>query len=99
MTIVIGYAVLELRLHASTSLKDKRQVVRSVLERVRRRYNVSIAEVAEHDALRAAVLGVSCVGMREEQCRNAIDAVADYIYASRPDAELMPHSVEIIHVN
>ncbi len=99
MAIVIGYSILELRLPESSSLKDKRQVVRSVIERVKRRYNVSIAELGDHDAQRSALLGVSCVGAGEAQCRRAIDSVADYIYASRPDAELLPHSVEVIHVN
>ncbi len=98
MAIVVGYTVLELRLHEAMSLKDKRQVVKSVIERVKRRYNVSISEVGELDSLRTALLGVSCVGAGEAQCRRTLDAVAENIYASRPDAELMPHSVEIVAV-
>ena len=65
MAIVVGYTVLELRLHDAMSLKDKRQVVKSVIERVKRRYNVSITEVGEHDSPRMALLGVSCVGTGE----------------------------------
>ena len=98
MAIVIGYTVLELRLAASESLKDKRQVVKSVIERVKRRYNVSISEVEMHDDLRTAILGVSCVSQSEAQCRQALDKVADYIYNSRPDAEVMPHTVEVVDV-
>ena len=65
MAIVVGYTVLELRLHDAMSLKDKRQVVKSVIERVKRRYNVSITEVGEHDSPRMALLGVSCVSTGE----------------------------------
>ncbi len=98
MAIVVGYTVLELRLPEASSLKDKRQVVKSVIERVKRRYNVSISEVAEHDSPRMALLGVSCVGQAEAGCRRTLDNVAEYIYTSRPDAEVMPHVVEIVGV-
>ena len=96
MAIVVGYTVLELRLHEASSLKDKRQVVKSVIERVKRRYNVSITEVGEHDSPRMALLGVSCVGQSEAGCRRTLDNVAEYVYSSRPDAEVMPHVVEVV---
>ena len=99
MAIVVGYTVLELRLPEAMSLKDKRQVVKSVIERVKRRYNnVSISEVGEHDSPRMALLGVSCVGQSEAGCRRTLDNVAEYVYTSRPDAEVMPHVVEIVGV-
>ncbi len=98
MAIFVGYTVLELRIAESQSLKDKRHVVKSVIERVKRRYNVSISEVEMQDDLRTAILGVSCVSQSEAQCRQALDKVADYIYNSRPDAEVMPHVVEIVGV-
>ena len=94
--MVVGYTVLELRLHGASSLKDKRQVVKSVIERVKRRYNVSISEVGEHDSPRMALLGVSCVNTSEAGCRRTLDNVAGYVYDSRPDAEVMPHVVEVI---
>ena len=98
MSIAVAYSILELRLPESASLKDKRRVVKSVIDRVNRSYNVSISEVGELDSLRTALLGVSCVGAGEAQCRRTLDAVAENIYASRPDAELMPHVVEVIQV-
>ena len=94
MAIIVGYTILELRIAESRSLKDKRQVVKSVIERVKRRYNVSISEVAMHDDPRTAILAASCVGQSEAGCRQTLDNVADHIYTSRPDAELMPHTVE-----
>ena len=94
--MVVGYTVLELRLPEASSLKDKRQVVKSVIERVKRRYNVSISEVGEHDSPRMALLGVSCVNTSEAGCRRTLDNVAEYVYNSRPDAEVMPHVVEVI---
>ena len=98
MAIVVGYTVLELRLHEAMSLKDKRQVVKSVIERVKRRYNVSITEVGEHDSPRMALLGVSCISTSEAGCRRTLDGVAEFVYESRPDAEVMPHVVEVVGV-
>jgi hypothetical protein len=45
--MIIGICTLQLRLPASHSLKDKRQVLRSLTARVRHDFNVSIAEVDE----------------------------------------------------
>ena len=50
-----------LRLEAAQSLKEKRFVVKSVKERLRQRFNVSLAEVGEHDSWRLAELAVVTV--------------------------------------
>ncbi len=98
MAIVVGSTVLELRLPETTSLKDKRRIITSVIERVKRHHNVAIADVGARDDLRTALLAVSSIGTGEARCRRTLDTVADLIYTSRPDAELMPHSVEITQV-
>ena len=57
----IGVGRFELFIPASGSLKDKRQVLRSVSGTVARRFNVSIAEVDFQDLWQRTALGVSCV--------------------------------------
>src|SRR5437763_16190987 len=59
--MVVGVLRLTLVVPGARSLKEKRHVVRKITDRVRARYNVSIAEVAENDAWQRAVLGVSAV--------------------------------------
>jgi len=53
---------VQLRLNSSSSLKDKRMVLRSVRDRLRNRFNVAVAEVGAQDEWRVAELGIVSVG-------------------------------------
>ena len=58
----IGLLSLELHIHAAQSLKDKRQIVRSLKDRIRRQFNVSVAEVGHqstHQLCTVAVVAVA----------------------------------------
>jgi uncharacterized protein YlxP (DUF503 family) len=57
----IGVVRLRLHLHGPTSLKEKRQVLQSLMAHLRRRFNVSIAEVDRLDDWKSAVLGAAIV--------------------------------------
>lgn len=54
----IAYLTLELRIEAAHSLKDKRQVVRSLKDRLRNSFNISVAEMEVTDLWQRATLGV-----------------------------------------
>ena len=55
---MIAYLVLELRIEAASSLKDKRQVVRSLKDRLRSNFNVAVAEIDASDLWQRATVGV-----------------------------------------
>ncbi len=55
---MIAYLTLEIRIEGAKSLKDKRQVLRSVKDGLRTRFNVSVADVDPSDAWQRATLGV-----------------------------------------
>ncbi len=57
----VGFYFLEIMLFDAESLKDKRRVMKSITERVRRRYNVSISEVGEQDNKKKAEIGIAAV--------------------------------------
>jgi uncharacterized protein YlxP (DUF503 family) len=59
--VVIGLLTLELHIPASQSLKEKRQVLKSLLETTRNRFNVSIAEVDHLDLWQRATVAAACV--------------------------------------
>ena len=62
----IAYLTLELRIEGAHSLKDKRQVVRSLKDRLRNAFNVSVAEIDVTDLWQRATLGVvSISGSRD----------------------------------
>ena len=95
--MVIAVARIVLALHGNDSLKGKRKVVRRVVDRVRHRFNVAIAEVAEMDVHRRAVLGMAAVSNSGSHASSMIDAVIQQVQAST-DAPLVERSLEIVHI-
>ncbi len=71
--MVVGLAVLELHLPSSQGLKEKRRVVKSLVERMHERYRVSAAETAHHDLLQRAEIGIAAVGTDERQIGKLFD--------------------------
>jgi len=59
--MVVGLCTVELFMAGSQSLKDKRQVLHSLKDRLRGKFNLSIAEVDGQDLWQSAVLGMACV--------------------------------------
>ena len=59
--MIIGVSVFELHLPSSRSLKDKRRVVKSLIDRVHQRYRVSIAETDFHDLHQRAEIAMAVV--------------------------------------
>ena len=70
--MIVGAAVVELHVHGSQSLKEKRGVVRSVVQRVRNRFNVSVAEIGGQDTWQRAVLGIATTGNDRTQVRDLL---------------------------
>ncbi len=56
--MAISFLTIELRIEAAHSLKDKRQVVRSIKDRLRAHYNVAVAELDPNDLWQRATVGV-----------------------------------------
>jgi uncharacterized protein YlxP (DUF503 family) len=93
----IGVARYELFIPHSVSLKDKRQVLRSVTMSVRNRFNVSIAEVDHQDLWQRAAFGVGCVSESVGQCRKVIQEVEKTIgRAVLGGAEIVGREVEFV---
>jgi len=83
--MIIGVTQIMLHLPDSQSLKDKRQIIKSVVARVRNRFEVSIAEVEDQDLWQVAVLGVSCVSNSKQHAEEILSHVRRYIEETRPD--------------
>jgi uncharacterized protein len=71
----IGVLTLEIRLEQSHSLKDKRHVVRSLKDRLRQRFNVSVAEIDCQDLWQRAVVAVATVSGDHEYARKLLELV------------------------
>ncbi len=83
----VGVLRLTLFLPSPGSLKSKRHLVRSAVDRVKARFNVSVAEVAENDLWQRSVLGVSAVGNDHSFVNETLDKVAAFV-ASMHGGEL-----------
>ncbi len=93
----IGVGRYELHLPASVSLKDKRQVLRSVTAAVRNKFNVSISEVEYQNLWQRAALGVSCVSESTGQCRKVLQEVEKAMARAALDgAEIVGREIEIV---
>jgi uncharacterized protein YlxP (DUF503 family) len=75
----VGVLRLTLHLPAPGSLKSKRHLLRSAIDRVKARYNVSIAEVADNDLWQKSVVGVAAVGNDHAFVNESLDKVADFV--------------------
>ncbi|MBI4203320.1 MAG: DUF503 domain-containing protein [Chloroflexi bacterium] len=92
----IGVCTIQLRMPENGSLKDKRQVIRSVTDRVRGRFNVSIAEVADNDVWGLTTLGFACVSNDARHAEEMLSNVVSYIEGLRLDAEVLDIQTEVI---
>ena len=75
----VGVLRLTLHLPDPGSLKSKRHLVRSAIDRVKAKFNVSIAEVAENDLWQKSVVGVAAVGNDHAFVNESLDKVADFV--------------------
>ena len=98
MTMHVGTARVALRLAENSSLKGKRMVVRSVVQRVRNRFNVAIAEIDTQDAWETITLGIACVSDDPRHANEMLSKVIDFIESERLDAEVGAVEMELIAV-
>ena len=77
--MIVGAAVVELHVHGSQSLKAKRGVVRSIVQRLRNRFNLSVAEIGGQDTWQRAVLGISIAGSDTTTVRRVLEKTEGFI--------------------
>lgn len=95
--MVVGVCQISLIIHDSHSLKQKRQVLKSLLEKVRNRFNASAAEVDAQDVWQRAEIGLSVVGNDRAFVNSALDKVINFI-ESLHLAEVTGHEIELINL-
>lgn len=89
-------ARVTLRIPLSTSLKDKRQVVRSLLARLRNQFEIAAAEVDHQDVQNLAALGLAAVSSDPGHAQDVLDRAIRYIEESRPDAEITDVQTDVL---
>ena len=95
MPLIVGSLEVRLLIREARTLKDKRQVVRSILDRMRNEFNVSAAEVDELDGAQTATLGFASVGWDAAKVRESLQRIADAL-RRHPIAEFVDSNLEIM---
>lgn len=73
--MVVGISICELHLPHAHSLKDKRRVVKSLVERIHQRFRVSVAETAFHDLHQRAEISIAVVGQAEGEVESLMQKI------------------------
>jgi hypothetical protein len=93
--MVVGTLRFVLQIPASASLKAKRQVVRKVIDRIRARFNVSVAEVADNDLWQKATIGVAAVGNDRSFVNEVLDKVLHAVDMSGAECQVVSSELEL----
>ncbi len=79
--MVIGVMTAQLHLQGIHSLKQKRSVVKRLIERLRNRYNVSVSEVDQQDSKVRALIGISVISNQRQFVEKQFDTILNFIRA------------------
>lgn len=93
--MVVGVLSLSLFIGGSGSLKERRRVVRSLKDRIRSRFNVSVADVGDQDLWQSAKLGVAVVASDGRFVDEVLSKVAAIVEAE-PRVEIIGRSVTVV---
>jgi uncharacterized protein len=94
--MTVAVCTIQLQIPESGSLKHKRQVLKSVIARVRNEFNVSIAEVDHQDSWQLATLAVACVSSDAAYAHGLLERVVHFIDGARLDLVLLDYATEVL---
>jgi uncharacterized protein len=94
--MIIGTARITLYLPENYSLKDKRHDVKSLLARLTNQFNVSAAEVDDHDTWTRATIGIACVTTDARHANEVISKAVNFIESNLQQGHLEDYETEII---
>lgn len=94
----VGVCSIQFRLPENLSLKGKRQIVKSITSRVSAKFNVSVAEIDDHDFWQMATIGVSCVSNDKRHANEVLSRVVQFITDNRFEIEVLGYEIEILAV-
>ncbi len=93
--MIIGTCTVTLRISWASSLKEKRMVLKSLMDRMKNKFNISVAEIEEQDNHKIAVIGFACVTNETSHANSMIDKVINYI-EDNTEAEIEDTFKEIL---
>jgi len=96
--MIVGLLTIYIHLHGIDSLKQKRGIVKSLIGRLKSRFNFSVSEVEAQDSKQLAVIGLAVVGSDTAFVHQQMDAVVNFaqrdgrFYLGQVQREIFPHN-------
>ena len=94
--MIIGICTIELSIPMAFSLKDKRQVVKSVTTRLRNEFNIATAEVDQLDSWQVAIIAAVTVSNDRDYAHGLLTRVVQWVENTRLDCELVDYQIEFV---
>jgi uncharacterized protein YlxP (DUF503 family) len=95
----VGVCRVKLRFPENLSLKGKRQILKSIIARLRSKFNISVAEVDDNDLWQLATLGICCVSNDKRHTNEMLSRAVDFIINGRFEIEILDYEIEILPVS
>ncbi|MFC1534815.1 DUF503 domain-containing protein [Thermodesulfobacteriota bacterium] len=95
--MVVGTMIIELYLHDNRSLKGKRKILRSMVDKIKNKFNVAIAEIGSNDKWQKIELGISTVGNDKRHVDSSLNNVLAFL-ESLYLAEIIDSRMEIFNI-
>ena len=92
----VALCTLTLRLPENGSLKGKRQVIKSIQQRLHNRFNVSVAEVGSNDLWQIAEIAICAVANDATHASDVVAKAAAYMQSLRLDVEVIEETTDIL---
>ncbi len=94
--MIIGTCIIELHIPGNNSLKSKRGILKPILARLRREFNVSAAEVGENDAWQSSRLGLATVSNDAGHAHSVLENAVDWLEANHPEVQVVDWQIELL---
>jgi uncharacterized protein YlxP (DUF503 family) len=95
----VGICRVKLRFPENLSLKGKRQVLKSIITRLRSKFNVSVAEVDDNELWQLASVGICCVSNNKRYTNEVLSKAVAFIVNGRFEVEILDYEIEILPVS
>jgi uncharacterized protein YlxP (DUF503 family) len=92
----IGALSIDLYLPASNSLKDKRRVLKPLLSRLHKEFNISVAEIEMNDHHRNAAIACVVVSNDSAHVQRMLENIARWVVRHRPDLQVVDHQITLL---
>lgn len=93
--MIVGILSVSLQVPGSQSLKDKRQVIKSLIEKTKNRFNVAVAEIGDQELWQRALIGIVTIANDKKFVNQVLDKVLNFV-RSNPIIHLIDYQIEIL---